>query len=138
MASTAGRRQDHGSLVVSLNLTSTMKTLFKLKSELSHINNLINTLPGPQEIVKKFGQGTYSPIRRLRTPQVRMGGECYKALARWATGKRLTDRLPKLNLITPPLLNSGVLGLCMRLYVPCPKFSTISGGPGRVFIRFLT
>ena len=40
-----------------------------------------------------------------------------KALVRWATGKRLTNRLPKLRLITfcPPL-NSGILGLRMGSY----------------------
>ena len=40
---------------------------------------------------------------------------------RWATGKRLTNRLPKLCLITlSPPLNSGILGLRMGLYVPTP------------------
>ena len=35
-----------------------------------------------------------------------------KALVRWATGKRLTNRLPKLSLITlSPPLNRGILGL---------------------------
>ena len=34
-----------------------------------------------------------------------------KALVRWATGKRLTNRLPKLSLVTlSPPLNSGILG----------------------------
>ena len=34
-----------------------------------------------------------------------------KALVRWATGERLTNRLPKLSLITlSPPLNSGILG----------------------------
>ena len=44
-------------------------------------------------------------------------------LVRWATGKRLTNRLPKLSLVTlSPSLNSGILGLRMGLYVPTPKF----------------
>ena len=46
-----------------------------------------------------------------------------KALVRWAIGKRLTNRLPELSLITlSPPLNSGILGLRMGLYVPTPKF----------------
>ena len=45
-----------------------------------------------------------------------------KPLVRWATGKRLTNRLPKLSLITlSPPLNSGILGLRMGPYVPTPK-----------------
>ena len=48
MASSAG----HGSLVVSSNLTSTMKTFFK-ESEFLHVHNLINrSLPRSPEIVK--------------------------------------------------------------------------------------
>ena len=61
-----------------------------------------------------------------------------KALVRWATGERLTIRLPKLSLITlSPPLNSGILGLRMGPYVPTPKFFTTCGDPGRV-IRLLT
>ena len=61
-----------------------------------------------------------------------------KALVRWATGKRLTNRLPKLSLITlPPALNSGILGLRMGPYVPTPKFFTISGDPGSVIYQIL-
>ena len=61
-----------------------------------------------------------------------------KALVRWATGKRLTNRLPKLSLITlPPPLNSGILGLRMGPYVPTSKFCTISGDPGRVIRHIL-
>ena len=53
-----------------------------------------------------------------------------KALVRWATGKRLTNRLPKLSLTTlSPPLNSGILGLCMGLYVPTPKFFYNLWGP---------
>ena len=38
-------------------------------------------------------------------------GAPVKALVRWATGKRLTDRLPKLSLITlPPLELTGYTG----------------------------
>ena len=44
-----------------------------------------------------------------------------KALVRWATGERLTNRLPKLSLITlSPPLNSGILG----------KLSLITKGRG--------
>ena len=61
-----------------------------------------------------------------------------KALVRWGTGKRLTNRLPKLSLITfSPPLNSGILGLRTRPYVPTPKFLTISGDPGRVIYQIL-
>ena len=49
-----------------------------------------------------------------------------KALVRWATGKRSTNRLPKLSLITlSPPLNSGILGLRMGLYVPTPRFFSL-------------
>ena len=49
--------------------------------------------------------------------------EGVKALVHRATGKRVTNRLLKLNLIilSPPL-NSGILGLRMGPYVPSPKF----------------
>ena len=61
-----------------------------------------------------------------------------KSLVRWAAGKRLTNRLPKLSLITlSPALNSGILGLRMGPYVPTPKFFTISGDPGRVINQIL-
>ena len=61
-----------------------------------------------------------------------------KALVRWATGKRLTNRLPKLSLITlSPPLNRGILGLRMGLYVPTPRFFTFSGDPGRVIYQVL-
>ena len=53
-----------------------------------------------------------------------------KALVRWATGKRLTNRLPKLSLITlSPPLNSGILGLRRGPYVPTPKFVYNLWGP---------
>ena len=58
---------------------------------------------------------------------------CVKALVRWVTSKRLTNRLPQVNLteLSPPM-NSGILVLRMGPYVPTPKFFTISGEPGRV------
>ena len=53
-----------------------------------------------------------------------------EALVRWATGKRLTNRLPKLSLITlSPPMNSGILGLRMGPYVPTPKFYYNLWGP---------
>ena len=56
----------------------------------------------------------------------------------WTTGKRFTNRLPKLSLTTlSPPLNSGIIGLGMGLYVPAPKFFTISGDPGRVIYQIL-
>ena len=61
-----------------------------------------------------------------------------RALVRWPTGKRLTNRLPKLSLITlSPPLNSGILGLRMGPYVPTPKFFTTSGDPRRVIHQIL-
>ena len=72
-------------------------------------------------------------VRVCRRVQV-----CVKALVRWATGKRLTNRLPKLSLITlSPPLNRGILGLRMGLYVPTPRFFTFSGDPGRVIYQVL-
>ena len=60
------------------------------------------------------------------------------ALVRWAAGKSLTNRLPKLSLITlSPPLTSGILGLRMGPYVPAPKFFTISGDPGGVIRQIL-
>ena len=61
-----------------------------------------------------------------------------EAFVRWATGKRLANRLPKLSLVAlSPPLNSGILGLRMGLYVPTPKFFTISGDAGRVIYQIL-
>ena len=55
-----------------------------------------------------------------------------KALVGWATGKRLTDRLPKVSPTTlSPLLNSGVFGLRMGPYVPTPMFFYNLWGPTR-------
>ena len=59
-----------------------------------------------------------------------------KALVGWATGKSLTNRLPKLSLVTlSPPLNSGILGHRMGPYVPTPKF--FSGDPGRAIHQIL-
>ena len=53
-----------------------------------------------------------------------------KALVRWATGKRLTNRLHKLSLITlSSPLNSGILGLRMGSYVRTPRFFYSLWGP---------
>ena len=53
-----------------------------------------------------------------------------KALVRWSTGKRLTNRVPKLSLVTlSPPLNCGILGLRMGSYVPTPKFFYNLWGP---------
>ena len=70
-------------------------------------------------------------LKKLLCLDHRDGGYlCVKALVRWATGKRLTNRLPKLSLITlSPPLNSGILGLHMGLYVPTPKFFYNLWGP---------
>ena len=51
-------------------------------------------------------------------------------LVRWATGKRLTNRLPTLSLIAlSPPLNSGILGLRMGPYVPTPELFYNLWGP---------
>ena len=69
---------------------------------------------------------------------VEQNGGSVMALVRWATGKRLANRLPKLSLITlSPPFSSGILGLRMGPYVPSPKFFTISGDPGRVIYQIL-
>ena len=61
----------------------------------------------------------YAVLRGLRTDLLKN----VKALVRWATGKRLTNRLPKLSLITlSPPLNRGILGLRMGPYMPTPRF----------------
>ena len=61
-----------------------------------------------------------------------------KALARWATCKRLTIRAPKLLIsvvtLSPPW-NSGILCLRMGPYVPTMKF--FSGDPGRAIHQIL-
>ena len=45
---------------------------------------------------------------------------CEGIIVHWATGKRLTNRIPKLSLITlSPPLKSGILGR-MGSYVPTP------------------
>ena len=74
-----------------------------------------------------------NPLRRIwerLIPRTREAGTHVKALVRWATGERLTNRLPKLSLITlSPPLNSGILGLRMGPYVPTPKFFYNLWGP---------
>ena len=61
-----------------------------------------------------------------------------KALVRWATGKRLTNRLPNLSLTTlsPPSEQRGPWS-SYGPYVPSPKFLTISGDPGGVIYQIL-
>ena len=93
---------DHGSLVVSSNLTSTMKTLFK-ESEFPHVKNLINTLPGSPEIVKNFGVGTYGPTRRPSIPLLK-GGESVIWLS---SVRRLVNVLPAAQR-TNALTNDGI------------------------------
>ena len=67
---------------------------------------------------------------RFAVVRVRGDESIVKALVRWATGKRLTNRLPKLSLTTlSPPLNSGILGLRMGPYVPTPKFFYNLWGP---------
>ena len=63
-------------LVVSSNLMSTMKTLFKEK-QISSCQEADKSLPGSPEIVKNFGLGTYGPVRTPKSPLFRRGGECY-------------------------------------------------------------
>ena len=63
---------------------------------------------------------------------------CEGIIVHWATGKRLTNRIPKLSLITlSPPLNSGILGLRMGPYVPTPMFFTICGDPVRAIYQIL-
>ena len=84
---------DYGSLVVSSNLTSTMKTRLK-KSVFPHVKNLINTLPGSPEIVKNFGVGTYGPIRRPRIPLFKAGKSVTRLrLGNMSRGNSLSDEL---------------------------------------------
>ena len=104
--------------------------------------------------MKELRSRHVQPYTKTKNPAVQRGGESVirlslgrrlvnllqvvKALVRWATGKRLTNRLPKLSLITlSPPLNSGILVLRMGLYVPTQKFFTISGDPGRVINQIL-
>ena len=46
------------------------------------------------------------PLTRTKQAAL-LAKACVKALVRWATGKRLTNRLPKLSLITFPPWNGG-------------------------------
>ena len=92
---------DHGSLGVSSNLTSTMKTLLKEKWISSCQESEKSLSPGPQRlIVKIFGVGTYGPIRRPRIPLFK-GGE---SVIRLSLGRRLLNFLPvaqRTNALTP-------------------------------------
>ena len=89
----------------------------------------INGKP-PSKLKKGNGKGTKSKLCLMKIFETFESAFFVKALVRWATGKRLNNRLPKLSLIAmSPLLNSGILGLRMGPYVPTPKFFTISGDP---------
>ena len=63
-----------------------------------------------------------------------------KGVVRWATGKRLTDRIHKTKpyITFPPFWTAGSL-VCVwgRPYVPSPKFLTISGDSGSVINQVL-
>ena len=62
-----------------------------------------------------------------------------KALVRWATGKRLTNRLPKLSLITPPPLRTvGFLVFVWGRTCPLRSYLQSLGTQGEWFIRILT
>ena len=79
---------------------------------------------------KQFAPMSTQPRQVLPTSRPGTLLPCVKALVRWATGERLSNRLPKLSLITlSPPLNSGILGLRMGLYVPTPKFFYNLWGP---------
>ena len=98
MPSQMASSTDHGLLVVSSNLTSTMKTLFKEKAtgkrltfcQYAFTNGVVDR---PWVVGREFESHVQRPMVLPTTPFV-------KALVRWATGKRLTNRLPKLSLIT--------------------------------------
>ena len=99
MPSQMASSTDHGSLVVSSNLTSTMKTLFKEKC-ISSCQESDKSLPGSPENVKNLGVGTYSPIRRPRIPRFK-GGE---SVIRLSLGTLLVNLLPVAqwtNVLTP-------------------------------------
>ena len=68
--------------------------------------------------------------RRRREAALLFAGVKALSIVRWATGKRLTNRLLKLSLITlSPPLNRGILGLRMGPYVPTPRFFYNLWGP---------
>ena len=99
----------------------------KISRSLAYSVDLSSICPYRQEYLDGYA----------RTPRSYVGLGV-KTLVRWATGERLTNRLPKLCLITlSPPLNSGKRGLRMGPYVPTPKFFTISGDPGRVIYQIL-
>ena len=80
--------------------------------------------------------------REIRThyQQLKSFRRRVKALVCWATGKRVTNRLPKLSLIilSPPSEQRGSWSPygAVRAY-SSPKFFTISEDPGRVIYQIL-
>ena len=80
MATTA----EHGSLVVSSNLTSTMKSLFQRSSEFPHVKNLKNASGSPEVGTACGGAST----RKIRSVP---GGE---SVMRLRLGRRLFNLLP--------------------------------------------
>ena len=90
MPSQMASSTDQGSLVVSSNLTSTMKTLFKEKRISSCQESDKSLSLGPQRLLKNFGVGTYGPIRRSRIPLFK-GGE---SVIRLSLGRRLVNLSP--------------------------------------------
>ena len=67
------RRQDHGSLVVSSNLTSTMKTFLK-KSEFPHVKNLANHSPWVPRDCKELRSRHVRPHTKTKNPAVEREG----------------------------------------------------------------
>ena len=130
MPSQMASSTDHGSLVMSSNLTSTMKTLFKEKwissCQESDGSLSLGWLSFAKRFLKKndkaeptqrewfirfltwrnsiFFKKRFHGEREIRThdhrPMVCRRRHLWRHLVRWATGKRLTNRLPKLSLIT--------------------------------------
>ena len=80
---------DHGSLVVSSNLKSTMKTLLK-KSELPHVKNLINHSPWVPRDCKELRSRHVQPHTKTKNPAIQ-GGE---SVIRLSLGRRLVNLLP--------------------------------------------
>ena len=96
----------------------------KKKTEKKHTGN--PTAPKTHHEI--HGPATATTSRRCTTKQVPL-----RRLVRWATGERLTDRLPNLSLITlSPPLNSGILSLRMGPYVPTPRFLYNLWGPKEI------
>ena len=124
--------KDHGSLVVSSNLTSTMKTLFKEK-RISSCQEPDKSLSlGPQRLWKNFGVGTYNPIRRPKIPLFK-GGE---SVIRLSLGRRLVNLLPvaqRTNAFTYTVFVATWFGLMSsdrgRCTVGCCIVIRTHGGP---------